>query len=57
MTKRAPPSAPKPTPDLPDADIHPDAWDRFERAVDTVMKSGPKHRPTKKAPTNGARDD
>jgi hypothetical protein len=28
-------------------EIAPDAWDRFERAVDTVIKSGPKHRPAK----------
>jgi hypothetical protein len=25
-------------------DIQPDAWERFERAVDTVSKSGPQHR-------------
>jgi hypothetical protein len=27
-----------------DAEILPDAWERFERAVDVVIKSGPKHR-------------
>jgi hypothetical protein len=25
-------------------ELHPDAWERFERAVDTVIKSGPMHR-------------
>ena len=25
-------------------ELHPDAWARFERAVDTVIKSGPIHR-------------
>ena len=28
-------------------EIHPDAWERFERAVDAAVKSGPKHRPAK----------
>jgi hypothetical protein len=27
----------------------PDAWERFERAVDAAVKSGPKHRITPKA--------
>jgi hypothetical protein len=27
---------------------HPDAWSRFERAVDAAIKSGPKHRVAKK---------
>jgi hypothetical protein len=27
-----------------DLEIVPDAWERFERAVDTVIKSGPQHR-------------
>jgi hypothetical protein len=26
----------------------PDAWERFERAVDAVMRSPPKHQPAKK---------
>jgi hypothetical protein len=26
---------------------HPDAWRRFERAVDAAVKGGPKHRPSK----------
>ena len=25
-------------------ELHPDSWERFERAVDTVIKSGPMHR-------------
>lgn len=25
-------------------ELHPDAWQRFERAVDAAVKSGPKHR-------------
>jgi len=31
------------------AELHNDAWERFERAVDAAVKSGPKHR-TKKKP-------
>lgn len=27
-----------------DLEIVPDAWERFERAVDVVIKSGPKHK-------------
>ena len=27
-----------------DIEIDPDAWERFEHAVDVVIKSGPKHR-------------
>jgi hypothetical protein len=27
-----------------DLELVPDAWERFERAVDTVIKSGPMHR-------------
>jgi hypothetical protein len=26
------------------AELHPDAWQRFERAVDAVWKSPPQHR-------------
>jgi hypothetical protein len=32
-----------------DLEILPDAWERFERAVDAAVKSGPKHRVTPKA--------
>jgi hypothetical protein len=28
-------------------ELHPDAWARFERAVDAAIKSGPKHRALK----------
>lgn len=31
-----------PAPEL--GELFPDAWTRFERAVDTVIKSGPQHR-------------
>jgi hypothetical protein len=31
-------------------DLRPDAWQRFERAVDAAAKSGPHHRPTQKRP-------
>jgi hypothetical protein len=27
-----------------EVELHDNAWERFERAVDTVSKSGPKHR-------------
>ena len=42
------------TPRKPDElgiEVHPDAWERFERAVDVVMKSPPKHQtaPQRKA--------
>jgi hypothetical protein len=26
------------------SELHSDAWERFERAVDAAIKSGPKHR-------------
>jgi hypothetical protein len=28
----------------PEFELRPDAWQRFERAVDAAIKSGPKHR-------------
>jgi hypothetical protein len=31
-----------------DVELHPDAWERFERAVKTVTKSPPQHRVAKK---------
>jgi hypothetical protein len=31
-----------------DIELKPDAWERFERAVDTVSKSAPIHRAAKK---------
>lgn len=30
--------------DVIDSDLEPDAWERFERAVDAVSKSGPQHK-------------
>jgi hypothetical protein len=34
-------------------DLHPDAWSRFEQAVDVVAKSPPQHRAKKvKSPKN-----
>jgi hypothetical protein len=32
----------------------PDAWSRFERAVDAAIRSGPKHRTAAKAKTRPA---
>jgi hypothetical protein len=34
-------------------ELQPDAWNRFERAVDAAIKSGPKHRVAKKKKTAG----
>jgi hypothetical protein len=31
-----------------DIELHPDAWERFERAVGTVTKAPPQHRKAKK---------
>ena len=31
-------------PKLAKEDVRPDAWERFERAVNAAAKSGPKHR-------------
>jgi hypothetical protein len=33
-----------------DDDVHQDAWQRFEKAVDAAIKSGPQHRPKKDEP-------
>jgi hypothetical protein len=30
----------------PEIELHPDAWERFERFVTDVAKAGPKHRET-----------
>jgi hypothetical protein len=38
----------KPSKEKQEAEIVPDAWERFERAVDAAIKSGPKHRAAKK---------
>jgi hypothetical protein len=42
---------PKETKEL---ELHPDAWARFERAVDVVAKSPPQHRTKKKKQGRGA---
>jgi hypothetical protein len=34
-----------------DVELHPDAWERFARAVDVVAKSPPQHRSKKKSVT------
>jgi hypothetical protein len=39
----------KPTPTPKDIEELPDAWERFEKAFDTVMKAPPKPAPAKKA--------
>jgi ferric-dicitrate binding protein FerR (iron transport regulator) len=31
-----------------EVEFHPDAWERFERALDTVAKAPPQHRVAKK---------
>jgi len=42
-------------PTAPDRDQHPDAWERFTKAVDAAAVAGPKHkvakRPRRKATT------
>jgi hypothetical protein len=37
----------KPKPKAPEIEELPDAWERFERAFDTVMKAKPKPMPAK----------
>jgi hypothetical protein len=39
----------KPAPKPQDIEVYPDAWERFEKAFDTVMKAKPK--PRSAAPT------
>jgi hypothetical protein len=38
----------QPTKTLKEDDLRPDAWQRFERAVDAAAKAGPHHRPAQK---------
>lgn len=38
----------KPEPKLPEIEELPDAWERFEKAFDEVMKAKPKPMPAKK---------
>lgn len=37
----------KPKPKSEDIELHPDAWERFEKAVDVVMRPRPKPDPAK----------
>jgi hypothetical protein len=37
-----------------DIELHPDAWARFERAADVVVKAPPQHRVAKKNKSSGA---
>jgi hypothetical protein len=39
----------KPSKKVPEVEFHPDAWERFERAIDVAAKAPPQHRVTKKA--------
>jgi len=43
-------------PKAPKIELRPDGWDRFTRAVDAAVKSGPKHRPSKKTPASQKRE-
>jgi hypothetical protein len=36
----------KPT-KVEDIELHPDAWDRFERSIKAIAKGAPQHRPSK----------
>jgi hypothetical protein len=38
----------KPPKENREIELHPDAWERFERAVDTAAKAPPQHRKAKK---------
>jgi hypothetical protein len=40
----------KPAPKIDDTEELPDAWERFEKAFDTVMKAKPKPVPARKKP-------
>jgi hypothetical protein len=35
----------KPAPKLADIELRPDGWERFEKAVDAAVESGPKPKP------------
>jgi hypothetical protein len=41
-----------PKPKEPKIELREDGWDRFTHAVDAAVKSGPKHRPSKKTPSS-----
>jgi hypothetical protein len=44
----------KPTPKPEEIEELPDAWERFEKAFDTVMKAKPKPAPAKKKPATSS---
>ena len=46
--------AKKGTTKKPTIEMRPDAWARFERAVDIAVKSGPQHRTIKQKRSAGA---
>lgn len=39
------------SPKLPDVELDPDAWPRFERFIKAAAKAGPQHREAKAKPT------
>jgi hypothetical protein len=43
------------TPAIKEPELHPDAWARFERAVDVVAKSPPQHRKAKRKARKSSR--
>jgi len=47
----------KPNPKADEIELHPDAWERFEKAVDKVMKVKPKRHvaPVARKPTRPSR--
>lgn len=45
----------KPKPKLDEIEELPDAWERFEKAFDTVMKAKPKPKPAKSPSPSRAR--
>jgi hypothetical protein len=45
-----------PKPKEPKIVLREDGWDRFTRAVDAAVKSGPKHRPSRKTPASRKRE-
>jgi hypothetical protein len=50
-------ASPKQRSESPAAETHPDAWERFERAVDIVARSPPQHKvKERKSPIDPAED-
>jgi hypothetical protein len=44
----------KPSKKVPEVEFHPDAWERFERAIDTAVKAPPQHRKKRQKPPKKA---